>query len=149
MKRILVCVDYSDVTDRVVSSALRWAAGLKADVHLFHVIPPSPPEIFYASPGGGYPVATAVQTDTRKERAKLKALCARLPRRGVEVSEEVVEGRVIDEILAAAERIEAECIVLGSHGHGALYELLVGSVTEGVLHRTRRPVWVVPGQAQG
>lgn len=146
MKRILVGVDYSDVSDRAVASAMQWAADLKAAVHLLHVIPPAPPLIVYASPGGGIPVPTATLPDTRKETARLKAVSRRLRRKGVEVGEEVVEGHVIDEILAAAERVDAEAIVVGSHGHSALYELLVGSVTEGILRRTRRPVWVVPSR---
>jgi len=35
-------------------------------------------------------------------------------------------------------------IVMGSHGHGALYELLVGSITQGVLKAAKCPVVVVP-----
>ena len=35
---------------------------------------------------------------------------------------------------------------MGSHGHGAIYELLVGSVTEGVLRKARCPVLVVPSE---
>jgi nucleotide-binding universal stress UspA family protein len=54
------------------------------------------------------------------------------------------EGTVVSEILKAADDIAADLIVMGSHGHGAVYNLLVGSVTEGVLRGGKRPVLVVP-----
>jgi nucleotide-binding universal stress UspA family protein len=101
------------------------------------------------APGAGValPMPTATLPDTAAEKAKLRDAALVLRERGIPVSEEVLEGPVLHEILAAADRVDPEAIVLGSHGHGALYELLVGSVTEGVLRRTRRPVWVVPSRS--
>jgi nucleotide-binding universal stress UspA family protein len=147
MRLILVCVDFSDVAARVVEKAAAWAVDLKAALHLLHVIPPPPPMAVYA-PGAGValPMPAATLPDTTLERSKLVEIATRLRERGIQVSEEVLEGPVIHEILSTADRVDPEAIVLGSHGHGALYELLVGSVTEGVLRRTRRPIWVVPSR---
>jgi nucleotide-binding universal stress UspA family protein len=148
MRLILVCVDFSDVSGRVVEKATSWAVELKAALHLLHVVPPPPPMAVYA-PGAGLalPLPTATLPDTAAEKAKLTEIARRAREAGVPVSEEVLEGPVISEILATADRVDPEAIVLGSHGHGALYELLVGSVTEGVLRRARRPVWVVPSRS--
>lgn len=149
MKLILVCVDFSDVADRVFDRALRWAAELKAGLHLLHVVAPPPPLAVYA-PGAGVALpmpSAATLPDTSVETARLAELGRRATARGVPVAEEVMEGPVLAAILTTAERIDAEAIVLGSHGHGALYELLVGSVTEGVLRRSKHPVWVVPARA--
>jgi len=46
--------------------------------------------------------------------------------------------------LKQADAVNADFIVMGSHGHGAMYNLLVGSVTEGVLKRSTRPLLLVP-----
>ena len=148
MRLVLVCVDFSDVSEKVLEKAASWAADLKAAVHLLHVVPPPPPMAVYA-PGAGValPMPTATLPDTAVEKAKLRDAALVLRERGIPVSEEVLEGPVLREILATADRVDPEAIVLGSHGHGALYELLVGSVTEGVLRRTRRPVWVVPSRS--
>lgn len=142
---LLVGVDFSDATERVVDAASRWAEGLGAGLHLLHVVPPPPPMAVYA-PGAGMalPMPVATLTDTAMERARLAEIATAARARGARVSEEVSEGLVIREILAAAERMRPEAIVLGSHGHGAIYELIVGSVTEGVLRKSRHPVWVVP-----
>ena len=53
-------------------------------------------------------------------------------------------GTPIAHIVEQAEKFEADYIVMGSHGHTALYDLLVGSTTHGVLMRARCPVIVVP-----
>ena len=57
-----------------------------------------------------------------------------------------VEGAIPDEILSLAREHEASLIVMGSHGHGALYRLLVGSVTNAVLKAGVCPVVVVPSK---
>ena len=48
-------------------------------------------------------------------------------------------------ILAQAKIEDADYIVMGSHGHTALYDLLVGSTTHGVLMRAGCPVVITPG----
>jgi nucleotide-binding universal stress UspA family protein len=48
-------------------------------------------------------------------------------------------------ILDQAARVSADYVVMGSHGHTALYDLLVGSTTHGVLLRAPCPVVITPG----
>jgi nucleotide-binding universal stress UspA family protein len=57
-----------------------------------------------------------------------------------------IQGPTVDKILHEAQQQGAELIVMGSHGHGALYELLVGSVTQGVMKGASCPVVVVPAK---
>ena len=52
-------------------------------------------------------------------------------------------GDPVREILGLAEEIGADLIVLGSHGYGAMGRLLIGSVSEAVLHGARCPVLIV------
>jgi nucleotide-binding universal stress UspA family protein len=56
----------------------------------------------------------------------------------------VHEGDVVDEILKTAEKIKGDVIVLGAHGKGLLSHTFLGSVSEKVLRRSRKPVVVVP-----
>jgi len=55
-----------------------------------------------------------------------------------------IQGSIPDEILALAREHGATLIVMGSHGHGALYHLLVGSVTTAILKEAPCPVLIVP-----
>jgi nucleotide-binding universal stress UspA family protein len=58
----------------------------------------------------------------------------------------LVPGEAVEKILQEAISLEAGWIVLGSHGHGALYNLLAGSVCQGVLSKTACPVVIVPSR---
>jgi nucleotide-binding universal stress UspA family protein len=57
---------------------------------------------------------------------------------------EVHHGNPVDQILQMADRIDADLIVLGSHGKGKLKYAFLGSVAEKVLRKTERPAMVVP-----
>jgi nucleotide-binding universal stress UspA family protein len=59
---------------------------------------------------------------------------------------EIHHGNPATEILRAADRLNADIIVLGSHGKGALKYAFLGSVAEKVLRKSQRPVLVVPLQ---
>jgi len=81
----------------------------------------------------------------RKERSsKLLQRQEELAHAGLRVTIHEPTGSVVEEILKTADAIAADLIVMGSHGHGSVYNLLVGSVTEGVLKISKRPVLLVP-----
>jgi nucleotide-binding universal stress UspA family protein len=63
---------------------------------------------------------------------------------GIKVSLHEPTGAVAEGILNQADELNADMIVMGAHGHGAMYNLLVGSATKGVLKRSTRPVLLVP-----
>lgn len=54
-------------------------------------------------------------------------------------------GSAVDEILDLAEELEVELIVMGSRGMGPVKRLVMGSVSEGVVHHARCPVLVLRG----
>ena len=61
----------------------------------------------------------------------------------------VVEGVTCDTILREAARMNSDLIVIGSHGHGVLYEAVIGSVAAGVIRHAVCPVMVVPAPKRG
>jgi nucleotide-binding universal stress UspA family protein len=65
--------------------------------------------------------------------------------KGVEFETKVLQGKPADEIVAFADTIDADLIVLGSRGHGSIASALIGSVSRDVLHESRRPVSIVRG----
>ena len=62
----------------------------------------------------------------------------------VEVKTELVNDRPAEAILRAAEQYDALAIVVGAAGRGPMAGALLGSVTYQVVHRSTRPVLVVP-----
>jgi nucleotide-binding universal stress UspA family protein len=78
------------------------------------------------------------------QRSKIDQLRKELGEAGLKVTVHEPTGAIADEILNQADTLDADLIVMGANRHGAMYNLLVGSVTEGVLKRTLRPVLLVP-----
>ncbi len=84
-----------------------------------------------------------------ERRAKIETMIERIRKGGVNVDGGV---KLVDYvlhrfILYEATAICASYLVIGSHGHGRLFELVLGSVTAGVVRDARIPVVVVPARA--
>lgn len=144
MKTILVPIDFSDITDRVVETACSMARALGARIVLLHLSEPEPDFIGFEP--GPMSVRATVARDFRAEHARLEEAKAAVTGAGVEALALHIQGPLVETILEQAQRHGAEMIVMGSHGHGALYDLLVGGVTSGVLRRVACPVLVVPAR---
>ncbi len=144
MKTILVPVDFSDVTDLVVDQACAMAHALGARLVLLHISEPDPD--FVGFEPGPLVVRTAVARDFKAEHQQVEALKAKASGSGLEILALHMQGPLVEKVLAQAREQGADMIVMGSHGHGSIYELLVGSVTSGVLKDAKCPVLVVPAR---
>lgn len=142
MSTILVPVDFSDVTASVVATARRCATAFGSRLVLLNVAEPEPD--FVGFEAGPPTVRVNVARDFRVEHQRLDALKAECAAAGGEVVALHIQGPIVEKILHEAATQQAELIVIGSHGHGALYDLLVGGVTHGVIKAARCPVVVVP-----
>jgi nucleotide-binding universal stress UspA family protein len=79
------------------------------------------------------------------QKSKLAKWQQEIAQDGIKVSLHEPIGTVAEEVLDQADELNADLIVMGTHGHGAMYNLLVGSATKGVLKHSTRPVLLVPG----
>ena len=136
MKTILALVDFSDVTARVLQYAESFANAFGSQIVLAHIIPPEPVVVDYAPP------PSVLESDVASD--KLEALRDSLTTRGVTVTTFSTQGPAVATIHDWCRDHAPDFIIMGSHGHGALYNLLVGSVTAGVLKSASCPVLVVP-----
>jgi nucleotide-binding universal stress UspA family protein len=160
MRNILVPIDYSDATHAVIDFVRNLARAVKAEIHLVHVKEIAAPAAAGAMGYGVFgvpdvmtmssaPVA-GVETLPREalagetQQRKLRDWEEELADAGLKATLREPSGPVVEEILREAARRNADLIVMGTHGHGAMYNLLVGSVTEGVLKHSTRPVLLVP-----
>ncbi len=139
---ILVPLDFSNVTDAVANIAETIAKAHHAKVVLLHVEPPEPDFVGY-EPGPQH-VRDNVAHQVTEDHEALHAIRDRLQNEGIDTDVLIIQGPIVEKILSEAKRLNIDHIVIGSHGHGALYHLLVGSVCEGILKGTACPVTVVP-----
>jgi nucleotide-binding universal stress UspA family protein len=149
MKTLLVPLDFSNTTDQVLAQASELARSLDARIVLIHIVEPvatyvpvgASMDVIAAAP----PQPAEVQ-DLSADEARLRSLAQPLAATGLTVECLAVVGLAVDDILDQAAKCEASFIVLGSHGHGALYHLFSGSVVNGVLKRATCPVIVIPAR---
>ena len=142
MKIILAPVDFSPVTSRVVDEAARLAKAVDGSVALVHVarVPQAVTE--YALEMGS--LAQLTTTIEQAADHQLKEIEDELKTRGVATQSVRVTGSPMIDILDQAEKLQADYIVIGSHGHTAFYDLVIGSTASAVIKRARCPVIVVP-----
>jgi len=142
IEKILIATDGSESAHEALEFGLDLAS--EQDARAFVVrVAPAVDVMPYAN--FGY-VAPSVphefnehDSETLQEAAELAA------ENGVDVETALLKGRPADEIVTYADTIDADLIVVGSRGHGAVASAVIGSVSRGVLHESRRPVLVVRG----
>lgn len=138
--RILVPVDGSKFSQAAVNfiASRTSLIGGEPQVQLLNVQLPIPVR---AARVVGKDVVKSYYAD-ESTKAVRPALAA-LKKAGLDASTEYRVGHPGEEIAAAADRAEADLVVMGSHGHGAFAGLVLGSTTNAVLARTRRPLLVL------
>ncbi len=143
MNKVLAPIDFSSVTDEVIAQAIKLCKAFGSELVLMFVTPPHP----------GFKGCDLDQgkrwreVDLSKPGDEIISYAETADAGGVAVSIVVQQGPTVESILEISNAIDASWIVLGSHGHGALYDLLVGSTVEGVMSVSSIPTVIVPGRA--
>jgi nucleotide-binding universal stress UspA family protein len=151
MNRVLIALDYDPTAQIVAESGYSLAKSMNAEVLLLHVI--SDP-VYYSSieysPIMGFNgyldmgQAQSIGIERLKE-ASLQYLEKSKQHLGDKAIRTMIkEGDFADAILETAIEEHADIIVLGSHSRRWLEEVLLGSVTEKVLHYSSVPLFVIP-----
>jgi nucleotide-binding universal stress UspA family protein len=141
-KHILVPVDGSPTAQKAVEQAAGLAKAFGSDVTAIYVIDPYP----FTGLGSDFAYGQAEYLSAATAEAKEATQAARntLAQAGVKVSTQVVEAHAVWRgILEAAAGIEADLIVMGSHGRSGLEKMVLGSVAQRVLSHSHLPVFVV------
>ncbi|MDP9150265.1 MAG: universal stress protein [Myxococcota bacterium] len=141
-RRILVPTDFSESSERALDWALDLAARLGASVTVMHA---------YEIPIVGFPDGALIATPELASRisdaagAALDKTVARLQGRGVKVDGLLRDGVAFEEITRAADELDADLIVVGTHSRRGLARALLGSVAENVIRSSPRPVLTIQG----
>lgn len=145
-RRILVATDFTDTSERAIDAALELSNRLGASLTVMHA---------YEIPVLGVPDGALIATPelaarlSEAARTALDAVLKRLEGRGVQVAAVLREGVAWEEIEHVADEIDADIIVIGTHGRRGLARALLGSVAENVIRTSHRPVLTIHGPPHG
>lgn len=124
-----------------VSLAKAFGAGL----HLFHVVEPEPSYTAYGFTPDEFPAMNAFQEEAKRRAVtKLDELLAAVKTDVPGATSHLKEGSPLHSLLEYVKQSGADFVVLGSHGHGVIASLLLGSVAEGMVRKATVPTLVVP-----
>lgn len=135
LNRILCPIDFSPYSDHALEYAVKIAKWSGAIVRVLHVMPPLPP----SSANG------LAQTGRDLTERNLRGAIARHRMPNVEIDSVLIESDdPVRQIIECAESYDADLIVTGSHGRSGVERVLLGSVVEGLLHKSGRAVLTIP-----
>jgi nucleotide-binding universal stress UspA family protein/mono/diheme cytochrome c family protein len=140
IKRILVPLDFSVNSKRALDYALGLALKFDAAIHLVHVC--EVPSLMTASMDA-YAIAYDDWTHRLAAEAETQLVAEKAAMGDVKVSVEVLFGRPATAIIEAAAVNQADLIVMGTHGHGAMMHMMMGNVAERVVRGAPCPVLTV------
>jgi nucleotide-binding universal stress UspA family protein len=150
VKKILYATDLSKNSSYAFSFATDMARRHDAKIFILHVIDPLPP---YAETFSGITAEMKrkhLEEIVREIKKRLQAFCKKAEAQfGPPCAEFIADILLVqdhppEEILNAASKVGCDVIVLGTHGKGFLAHAFLGSVSEEVLQRTQKPVFIVP-----
>jgi len=151
MKKILIALDYDPTAQKIAEIGFSICENEQAEITLLHVIgDPS----YYATSAydpimgfGGYVNVDLLHPEIINElkNSSLGFLEKTKHHLGDETIKLVVrEGSVAESILEAAGELNSDIIVMGSHSQRWFENILMGSITEYVLHHTTKPLFIIP-----
>lgn len=148
--KILVAIDFSDITEKVLNQASDLAKSMQAEVCLLHVAEPNPDHIAYDyDPAALYAVDPSEIRDQiaqrfHKEHKTLQEYANDFRSQGLDCKALMVQGETVQMILNGIEKLSIDFIVVGSHGKGMISQVLLGSTSEALIKKTSVPVYLIP-----
>lgn len=147
MKTILVAVDLSPASSKILKEAVGLAEQLSAKILLLHVIAPVSSAVPVGSSMEMVSVPLPLSSEELAEvKSRLNQLVTSVASSKVQIEAQVKEALPVEEIKHQIEATDASMLVVGSHGHGGLYHLFNGSVVTELLKQATKPVLVVPAR---
>ncbi len=142
LKRILAATDFSEYGESAVRYACEFAGAFKAELCLLNVV--EPPAAAYSEFGIGYLGVQGIEEDLLKaSENRLKSVPGPEWEDKLQITRTTAMGTPFIEIVRQAREQDADMIVIGTHGRGAIAHMLLGGTAEKVIRKAPCPVLTV------
>jgi len=138
--KILAPLDGSKRAEAILHHLEEFAHIYQAKVVFIQVIESSP---IAAGIEAADLIGEVIEAREKEAQAYLDCLKGEFREKGIDARTAVAHGPIVEAIIAAAEREDADIIVLASHGRTGLSRVFYGSVAAGILHRIDRPLLLI------
>ncbi len=154
-KTILVTSDFTPNSDHAFKHAIMLARQNNAKIHLLHVIQQVESSVrgYISSVVGESRLSEFEKNNYLKAQIELKKELNDFAEKELKnyphdlarfAGSRVVIGQPVPLILSVADELNADVIVMGTHGKGIIEHAFLGSVAEKVLRKANRPVFTIP-----
>lgn len=137
MKRIITAIDGSEESKRALEMAARLASAYGAKLTIAHVVPLYDEELDL----GTYAEFEQATEDYANKLLEDAAQAVDLP--PVQVDRQILRGTPAEAVTHAAQASDVGMVVVGSRGRGAVARMLLGSVSDRLVHVCQKPVLIV------
>lgn len=142
MINIVLPIDFSETSDRLINGAVQFAKQCNGRICLIHV---APTDIGFAIGDMGFQYFPEVeQNEIKEELRQLNVMEQHITSQGVDCEHILKQGVAKDIILDYSREKNASYIVMGSHGRSGIYDVFVGSLTKDLTKSSTIPVLVIP-----
>eukprot|EP00271_Cylindrocystis_brebissonii_P003732 TRINITY_DN149_c0_g2_i3.p1 TRINITY_DN149_c0_g2~~TRINITY_DN149_c0_g2_i3.p1 ORF type:complete len:176 (+),score=32.58 TRINITY_DN149_c0_g2_i3:318-845(+) len=159
-RKVVISVDEGEESLEALRWALRNVVQGDDKVHVVHAQPlpevyggPMPGPVHHLGAGALYMPPEYLETVKSHQDAQSKAIVIKAKdictsiRNDIKVEGDVIVGEPREGICSAVEQLNADLLVMGSHGYGAVKRALLGSVSDYCIHHAKCPVVVVRHKA--
>ncbi|MBE9525335.1 MAG: universal stress protein [Proteobacteria bacterium] len=152
--KILASVDFSDITEKVLEQCKILSKAMTAEVFLVHVAEENSEYIIYDY---GYNYDSSVMISSlepseirdqlaqrfHNEHKNLQEYADELRKEGVKCTALMVQGPCVKMLLNEVDKLSVDFIIVGSHGKGAISQILLGSTSKDLIKESPIPIYLV------
>ena len=140
VNKILVAYDFSDSSKHALEMAVSIGEKFAAHIYVLHVADPEPGFVGY-EPGPGV-VRDQIATKYHAEHKQLQLDANKIREEYQNVTAILAQGPIVETILSEAGKLGVDMIVVGADNKTRLKEVMLGSISKGLLSESGFPVLV-------
>lgn len=142
VKKIISPTDFSELSDMGLKAAIELAEHFSAELLVVHVVAPLSAVVASAAPAAHYlpEVMESIRTDAQNS---LQEMMEKKVPSTIRSKSILLEGPPADEIAEFAKEVNADLIVIATHGQSGWKRFMFGSVTEKVMRLAKSPVLII------